>query len=448
MQFTYKVKLKTWIISIIALILFIVPVYFNGQWTITLGIFADSILLLLEAYLGYIVLTVAVICLIIATYGTFINRNIFEQSPAVQDIFVVDGLWYTLRLIGTVFAFMILFQIGPEIITSDLTGGTMMYDLVPILATWLFMAAFLMPLLMNFGLMELVGTFLEKVIRPLFKVPGRASIDALASWMGSAPVGVMITTQQYERGFYTKREAAIIATNFSVVSIPFSLVIARFIGLEHYFLPLYFSIAVACLFTALVMVRIPPLNKGRDTYYEETGKQIDERQEGDTLLETATLRAYKRTSESGRPINMVKDGLTNALDIYGGLIPVVIGIGTIALIIAEYTPLFTVLGYPIGFVLELLNVPQAYEAAPAFLIGIADMFLPSVIGSGLESEFTRFLIAVVSLTQIIYFSEVGALLLKSKIPISLWQLIWIFALRTVISFPIIYALAWMFVGGP
>lgn len=446
MQFSAQAKVKMWTVSIIALLLFIVPVYFNGQWTIILGIFADYILTGLGDTLPVIVTVIMGIFLLITIYGTLINRSIFPNSQKLKDIFVLSWLWFALRAIGTVFAIMIVLGIGPEAITSDLTGGTMMYNLVPILATWLLLAAFLMPLLMNFGLMEFVGTFLEPVIRPLYKVPGRSSIDALASWMGSSPVGVMITIQQYEKGFYTKREAFIIATNFSVLSIPFSLVIATAIGVEQYFLQFYLSMAIACILTALVMVRIPPLSTKEDTYYEETGKRIDERDEEDTMFRTATTRAYRRATESGGPNKVVKDGTVNVIDIYGGLIPVVIAIGTIALILAEYTPLFVYLSYPIQLVLELINVPEAAAAAPAFIIGIADMFLPSVIGAGIESDFTKFLIAVMSLTQIIYFSEVGALLLKSKIPVSILELIAIFILRTIISFPIIYVLAWVFVG--
>ncbi|MCG1009668.1 YjiH family protein [Salinicoccus sp. ID82-1] len=446
MQFSTQTKVKTWTISIIALLLFIVPVYFNGQWTIILGIFADYILGNLETQIPAILAVIMAIFLIITIYGTLINRNAFSQSQKMKDIFVLDWLWFTLRVLGTLFAGMVVLGLGPEAITSDATGGTMMYSLVPILATWLLLAAFLMPLLMNFGLMEFIGTFLEPVIRPLYRVPGRSSIDALASWMGSSPVGVMITTQQYEKGFYTKREAMNIATNFSVLSIPFSLVIASFIGIEEYFLQFYMTMAIACILTALVMVRIPPLSKKEDTYYEVTGKQIDDRDVESTMLKTATTRAYKRADESDGPKGIIKDGTLNVVDIYGGLIPVVIAIGTLALIVAEYTPVFTYLSYPVQLFLELINVPEAAAAAPAFIIGVTDMFLPSVIGSGIDSMFTKFLIAVMSLVQIIYFSEVGALLLKSKIPVSVWELLAIFILRTIISFPIIYVLALLFVG--
>lgn len=71
------------------------------------------------------------------------------------------------------------------------------------------------------------------------------------------------------------------------------------------------------------------------------------------------------------------------------------------------------------------------------LVGFADMFLPAVVGKSIESELTRFVIAGVSMTQLIYMSEVGVLLLKSKIPLNLIELFTIFVLRTLITLPII-----------
>jgi nucleoside recognition membrane protein YjiH len=73
--------------------------------------------------------------------------------------------------------------------------------------------------------------------------------------------------------------------------------------------------------------------------------------------------------------------------------------------------------------------------------GFADMFLPAVIGSGIESELTRFIVAALSLTQLIYMSEVGILLLRSKIPLNLLDLVVIFIQRTLITLPIITLMA-------
>ena len=47
------------------------------------------------------------------------------------------------------------------------------------------------------------------------------------------------------------------------------------------------------------------------------------------------------------------------------------------------------------------------------------MFLPAVLGKGIESELTRFVVACVSLTQLIYMSEVGVLIIKAKLPLNL-----------------------------
>ncbi|KHF27424.1 hypothetical protein LR68_03787 [Anoxybacillus sp. BCO1] len=124
-----------------------------------------------------------------------------------------------------------------------------------------------------------------------------------------------------------------------------------------------------------------------------------------------------------------------------GVLPVVMAIGTVALIIAETTPVFEWLGKPFVPLLTLLQVPEASAAAQTMVVGFADMFLPAIIGSGIESEFTRFVIACVSVTQLIYMSEVGGLLLASKLPITFKDLVVIFLLRTLITLPIIVFIA-------
>lgn len=118
-------------------------------------------------------------------------------------------------------------------------------------------------------------------------------------------------------------------------------------------------------------------------------------------------------------------------------------IGTIALIIAEFTPVFHWISQPMIPLLYLLQIPEAAAAAPASIIGFIDMFLPAVLASGIEAEITRFVIGALSLVQIIYLTEMGTLLLISKIPVKLWHLLVIFIERTLISLPIIALIAHM-----
>ena len=82
-----------------------------------------------------------------------------------------------------------------------------------------------------------------------------------------------------------------------------------------------------------------------------------------------------------------------------------------------------------------------HQAASALLVGFAEMFLPAVLAKDIESELTRFVIICVSITQLIYMSEVGILILKTKIPLNFIDLIVVFLLRTIITLPIVAAIA-------
>jgi nucleoside recognition membrane protein YjiH len=67
-------------------------------------------------------------------------------------------------------------------------------------------------------------------------------------------------------------------------------------------------------------------------------------------------------------------------------------------------------------------------------VGFTDMFTPAVIAAGtVTAPMTKFIIAVISVTQVIYLSEVGGLILGSKIPVNFIELFIIFLERTLIS---------------
>ena len=136
------------------------------------------------------------------------------------------------------------------------------------------------------------------------------------------------------------------------------------------------------------------------------------------------------------------DGMRNVLDMWIGVAPVVMAFGTVALILAEYTGIFTFLGKPFEPILTVLGIPEAAEAAQTMVVGFADMFLPVILAEGvITSQITLFTIATVSVVQLIYMSEVGGLILGTKIPLNFLDLIIIFLLRTLIALPIVAGVA-------
>jgi nucleoside recognition membrane protein YjiH len=437
--------LKFIICSIIGAMLFLVPIAPEGSITILVGVLADYSKTLLIDYLPSFMTIIFALSVLLSFYVKAAKPAWLNKVPELREILDVNKYWLGLRIVGLIFAVMTLFKVGPEFIIADFTGGLMLNDLVTVLATWFLFVGFFLPFLTNFGIMEFAGTLFTRVMRPLFTVPGRSSIDCFASWIGSGTAGALITVKQYEDGFYTKREAAIIATNFSVVSVAFALVVIKFINLEHMFLQVYISVIVSGFIAAIILPRIPPLSRKEDTFNEAVGKRINEEiPAGESLLKWGFFKGVERANQVKSAGQVIRSGVFTVVDMWFGLVPLVMAIGTIALIVAEFTSFFNILATPLVPILELLQIPEAKAAAPAMIIGFADMFLPAVIGRGIESELTRFVISGVAVTQLIFMSEVGVLLLKSKIPLSFLDLVVIFILRTIITLPIITAMAYLF----
>ncbi|WKA51816.1 YjiH family protein [Planococcus liqunii] len=432
--------------SLIGALLFLCPISYNGEVTIGVGILASFLLLTFSSAIPGFILFLLGFSAIASLAATAIKPAFVQKSPFLRSTFINGPFGLAVRVIAFAFGIMAYFEIGPEAIASRNTGGVVLYDLAPVLLTWFLFAGILLPLLVEFGLMEFVGVLVNKFMRPIFTLPGRSSIDAMASWMGAAPVGVLVTMKQYDEGYYTEREASVIATTFSIASVAFSLVVANVVGIGHLFLPFYLAVSVACLVAAIIMPRIPPLSRKKDDYYAPVGKQVDDTiPEGVSLVKWGLAEARRKADSAASPSKLAKIGVETVLDIWLALIPLVMALGTVALVVAEYTPLFKIVSYPLIPVLTLLGLPEAAEAAPTFLVGFADMFLPAVLGSGIESELTRFVLAGVSLTQIIYMSEIGLLILRSNIPLKFWELVVIFILRTVITLPILVLFGHWFV---
>ena len=425
------------------------PVPSGEIMTIPIAVMAKAIQALFsEIALGLIATIICITGVMSLVFSVFKPKSL-TKFRLLNHLFNVSWIWLVTRLFGMAFVLLTYFQVGPHAITSENTGLLVLKDLLPVLFSVFILAGLLLPLLLNFGLLELVGTLLTKVMRPLFGVPGRSAVNCVASWLGDGSVGILMTARQYEDKYYTQREAAIIGTTFSAVSITFCLVVIGQVKLEYLFAPFYLTVCLAGVVAAIIVPRLPPLRFKKDVLIdgEEPDGNAELVPEGKTLfkhsLDVALTKAEKAPGLKGT----IEEGLHNAFDMVFAVLPVVMAVGTFALIIAEYTPIFQYLGMPFIPFLELLQIPEAEMAAQTIMVGFADMFIPSILAAGsIESDVTRFIIAAMSVTQLIYMSEVGALLLGSKIPVNIFELFVIFILRTLVTLPVIALMAHWLVG--
>lgn len=428
--------------SIVGIMLFMIPIQFDGSWTIVVKVIADMIN---KAVGDYLPILCAIIISISALLGIVsLRRPSFITSyPLIEATFSTTVIWIVIRTIGAVFVWLTYLGIDAEdgatgllhMITAKDAGSFVLNDLLTVLVIIFLLAGLLLPLLLDFGLLEFIGAMLTRVMRPLFTIPGRAAVDCITSWIGDGTLGVMLTVTQYERGYYSKREAAIIATTFSAVSITFSIVVLAQVDLMVYFGVYYLLICLIGVVCALLLPRIPPLSRIKDDYLvpdKAMGETIPDGYSSSFAYGLALAR--QRVAEHRGIGQFIENGIRNAAGMWFGVLPVVMCIGTLALLLANNTTIFDTLGQPFLPLLQFIDIPEAAAASKTMIVGFTDMFTPSILAAGtITSPMTRFIVAVISVTQLIYLSEVGGLILGSKIPVNLLELFIIFLERTIIS---------------
>ena len=463
--------LKFLVVSLIGIFLFMIPVNLTqlfgweltqgDRYNIILGHLIDILRFdvfdhiyftnyALETYnrpfaLHYLLALILITVSFLVTLVTKLAKpKAIMENEVLKNAFDSSLLYVVTKAVGFVLIWMVFLRIGPAAIIDD-WDVTAIANLVAVIVIIFLVLLPFMPFITDFGLMDFIGIIIRKVVRVLFTLPGRASVDLMASWFGSSVVSIIITRGQHERGFYTGREAAVIAVNFSFVSLPFTYVVADMMGLAPYFLWFYLIMCLTCVILGAILPRFWPQKQLPDTYLEGVGKQSveDDKPEGMSNFAFALEQATKKAKQA-KFSDVFKSAGKGYLNVYMDLLPIVMAWGTLAVLFALYTPVLDFISWPFGQYMRLLGIEGAMEVAPLTLVGFIDMLLPAILINNELPVFTLFVIGVLSIVQIIYLAETGALIIKSKMPLGIGKLAIIFLMRTIIGLPIIVGLTHLF----
>ncbi|WP_019529046.1 YjiH family protein [Dasania marina] len=427
--------------SLIGVLLFLTPITYEGKQTIVIGLLSDFIRQALGAALPLLVTVTFVLSGIMSSYVSLLKPRWITRHPLLQHVFTTTPLWLVLRFLGGLFCAMTYFQYGPEWITGSDTGQVAYMEIAGIIFCIIAIANLLLSFLTDFGFLEFIGTLISRPFQILFRLPGRAGLDAITSWVGDSSIGTILTIRQYESGHYSAREAATVATNFSAVSLPFCVVIAQMAKIDDVFVLFYCTVAVCGIAAALITPRLPPLSNLPQRFYQREQRSDEQLEQHNNIFVRATQTALARAQNGPSLKQILRQAGHSITDIFIAVLPAAMTIELIVLVIYHHSNLLQTLSAPMVYVLEVLQLPEAETAAAGTLIGFFDQFIPAIISTNVDSPITRFVLAGLSVTQLIYMAENGLLILRSSIPIGFKQLAVIFLLRTAIVLPILAAAA-------
>ena len=208
--------LKFLIFSAIGVWVFFIPTTIGGNSGVPMVLLIDAV----KALLGPTVMNWMVLILCIALSITFTISRIQKDGP-IRRFHKKDG-WGTgiLYYLSAVFAVMVVFNVGPSQIVNDsvgieaigLAGSTL---LTVTIAGWL------VNFLIEFGILEFIGTLMEPIMRKVFKLPGQSAVTAVSAFVAAPAVGVFMTDRLYheKRPAVWPRTSASFPSDFSRCSL-------------------------------------------------------------------------------------------------------------------------------------------------------------------------------------------------------------------------------------
>lgn len=413
--------MKFIILSSIGFILYFIPVTFAGANSIPIDHIVTNIKIHFPNFTKFYTIIIVYLGALLPFYDKTWNRN------------AVNVILTMFKLIATIFATMFLLGKGPDVLMAG--------NMIPFLFTKIaFSVALVVPIgaalltfIVDYGLLEFLGVLMRPVMRPVWKVPGSASVTAVASFVGSFSVGIFLTNQLYKDGKYTKKEAALVMTGFSTVSATFMVIVAKTLGFIDMWTPFFLSALFITFLTSAIVTRIYPLNKIPDTYYNGINKSDNEETVKGKMFSSAIDEALGTANNAIKTHVSLWKNFKDGLFIIMRLLPLMISIGTVAFYFVYNSKLFDVIGYIYYPLLKLLHVPDALLVSKAAALAGAEMFVPTaIVASAGAGVLAKFITGMISVSAIMFFAGTIPVILATDIELSIKDMLLILIERTYI----------------
>lgn len=401
--------------SSIGIFLFFVPVSLGGKETILL----DHATGLLTGTLKPVAIAALLALMAYGAISPFVNGS-FKTS-------ISSMIFSVCKLLGLVLAVMYLTGMAPE--------WAMQKDMLPFLFEKLALnVGILIPIgavaltfLIGFGLLELLGVMMERLMRPLFRTPGASSIDAVASFVGSYSVGMLITDRMYNQGRYSLREAMIIATGFSTVSATFMIIVAKTLGLMEFWNFYFWSAFVVTFAVTTITAYLPPLS----LLNNDASNPLPEAPKGQawTFAKAAGIKQYQSNPSIAK---MMWENFLDGVRMSSIVAPSILAIGFIGLVLSKFTPVFDWLGLVLKPAMMLTGIEGLSAYSGQLASGLAEMFLPAILLKDADLA-VRYIAAVTCISSVLFLSGSIPCMLATRIPIKFWHLLVVWLVRTMLS---------------
>lgn len=407
--------------SIFGLLLFFAPITINGINSIPLDHLISFINKIIPKFGPIFTVVIATVGGILPWYDKSYKKG---TSAVIMSI---------LRTLGIPVVFMAFFNIGPIWLISPNMLPLLWAKVVVAVTMIVPIGSIFLTFIICYGCLEFIGVLVKPIMRPIYNVPGKAAIDAVASFVGSFSVAIYLTNKLYNEGRYTNREAVIIMTGFSTVSATSLIIIAKIANMMDMWNFYFWSSLVITFIVTAITLRLWPIRSMDNSYIDGKGKpEIDI---PGNLFANAIKEGVKAAAASNSLAKAIWENLIGGIKMCFILTPSMASIGILSFILINMTSVFDVVGYifyPFTYILAVFGLPEPLMIAKACSAVIAEMLVPNILVAKLPLA-AKYVVGVVSVSSILFCSGSIPCILASDVKLRPIDMLIIWFERTVIS---------------
>ena len=289
-------------------------------------------------------------------------------------------------------------------------------------------ASLFLPFLLDYGLVDFIGVIVRPIMRPLLHLPGRAAVIMVSAFLGNFSVGHIAINDQYKTGRMSEREAYVIGTSLSTVSVGFLMVLAQNTNMMGYWNLYFWTAFLITLLVAIIGVRIYPLRQVKDNYFPGVTPN-PERIYKSGLLKNSIIEALDIAKNAENPIKRIGFIMHETIGVLGTVASGTAFFAAAGVVLYTYSPIFKWIGY-IFYPFMRIAIPaeEAITASTGAAVSFLEVTIPALlVTTGQWTLRVRYMLAVIPVTSIIFLASFVPCLMATEVPVKFGEIcvIWI-----------------------
>ncbi|WP_373598133.1 hypothetical protein [Paraclostridium bifermentans] len=332
---------KVVIYSLLGIFIFFIPIKINGY---TNNIIYHLYFFIKEEYIQLLKIYITIMVI------TGVILPIVKQKDKYCDVFL--KIKKGTRLISILFIFIIFSKTEYRGYTND--SVLFMQEIVLQSSVLILISSIFMPLLTEYGLLEVVEAYCHKYTKKTFKISGKGVLNIMVYLFVDVFSGLFMTNLLYKKGKLRQNEACIIASCFSFMSIINCLYISDELKLTSKIITVVMA-GILSLIVNYFVCRMYPLKNKKKSYmcktsYKESNFKKDKFKNA--------IRKYMASKEKKKITTYILENFRESFNIIMTILPNLVIIIFVGEFLINNTGLIDTISHILYPFIELLKLPN------------------------------------------------------------------------------------------